>query len=195
LESLKKLIHLQIMTGIDTDISSGDTTTISQVQNRIRAEYYGYVRRLPSKFHCEILFQYFFASVNDVNAALDEIIFREQLERWWKLAYDILLNDGPEKLPEDLRCFPALVFQVLALALLFLPLSYDTCLDELKFGQSQTFVQLSREYSECGEALSKLLGRLRRTLVGVQHSFMRDWWLANTGDILQAWNHSGQTVK
>lgn len=195
-DSLNSLGMLtKVITGIDADISSSQPVAASQIQSRIRSEYYGYVRRLPSKIHCEVLFQHFFVCVNHLNAALDETIFREQVERWWSLAYDLLLKQGPEKLPEDLQCFPALIFQVLALALQFLPLSYDARLDELRFGPSQTFTDLSREYSDCSVALSKLVGRMRLTLVGVQQSFLRDCWLVNTGDLMQAWNHSGLTVK
>lgn len=142
-----------------------------------------------------MLFQYFFTNANPLNSALDETIFREQLERWWELAYDILLKQGPEKLPKDFQCFPALIFQVLAVTLQLLPVSYDPRLDELKFGPLQTFAELSREYTDCGVDLSNLLGRAKTTLVGVQQSYMRDYWLLNSGDLMQAWNHSGETVK
>jgi hypothetical protein len=87
------------------------------------------------------------------------------------------------------------MFQVLAISLQLLPSSYDPGLDELKSGPLQTFDDLSREYTECGMDLSKLLGRARTTLVGVQHSYMRDYWLINSGDLMQAWNRSGETVK
>jgi hypothetical protein len=142
-----------------------------------------------------VLFKHFFDDVNLLNSALDETMFREQLDHWWSDAYGIILEKGPGKLPEDLRSFPALIFQVLALALEFLPLSYDTRLDELKFTPSQTFLELSREYSDCGVAIAKLFARAKPTLIGVQHSFMRDWWLINMGDIMEAWNHSGETVR
>lgn len=161
----------------------------------MRAEYYGYVRRLPAKAHCEILINLFFANVNDLNCALDGVIFREQLARWWNNAYDTLLQQGPEGLPSDLRNYPALMFQVLAISLQFLPTQYDVQLDELKFSPSQTFSELSREYSDCGVALYNALKDLKPTLVGVQQSFLRDLWLTNSGDLLQGWNHSGKTVK
>jgi len=144
---------------------------------------------------CELLFEFFFGNVNFLNAALDETFFREQWGQWWSSANDILLNQGPENLPEDLQCFPGLIFQVLAVALQFLPDSYNARIDELKFAPSQTISDLSSEYSECSEALSKLLIRTKPTLVGVQRSFLRDWWLVNTGDLMEAWNHSGETVR
>lgn len=132
---------------------------------------------------------------NPLNSALDEVIFREQLEQWWSIAYDVLLKEGPEKLPKDLQCFPALMFQVFAVAVQTLPLKYDSRLDELKFAPSQTFAQLSKEYSDCGVELIKLLGKGRLTLVGVQESFMRTAWLINEGNLMLGWKHSGETVK
>jgi hypothetical protein len=142
-----------------------------------------------------VLFKHFFDDVNLLNSALDETMFREQLDHWWSDAYSTILEKGPGNLPEDLRSFPALLFQVLAVALQFIPLSYDSRLDELKFAPSQTFLELSREYSDCGVAMAKLFARARPTLSGVQHSFMRDWWLVNMGDLMEAWNHSGETVR
>lgn len=169
--------------------------TTLEIRSRIRSDYYGYVRRIPSKTHCEVLFQYFFTIVNPLNSALDETIFREQLKRWWDLAFSVLLKNGPEKLPRELQCFPALIFQVLALALRGLPENYDSKIDELRFGPLQTFSDLSKEYTDCGTNMVKLLGKARQTLVGVQHSFLRDCWLASSGDLMEAWNHSGETIK
>jgi hypothetical protein len=181
------------VTDIGANISSPPAIT-AQIQSSIRSEYYGYVRRLPPRKHCEVLCKHFFDVVNPINSALDETMFREQLDYWWSDAYGMILDNGPGKLPEELRSFPALMFQVLAVALQFVPPS-NTSLDELKFAPSQTFLELSREYFECGVAMAKLFARARPTLSGVQHSFMRDWWLINMGDLMEAWNHSGESVR
>jgi hypothetical protein len=142
-----------------------------------------------------VLFYAFFTRANHFNVALDETIFREQLDRWWTLAYAVLPKQGPEGIPEDLRCFPALIFQVLAIALQYRPLNCEPRLDELKFSPSHTIVDLSTEYSECGTALANFLGRAKPTFVGVQQSFLRDCWLVNSGDLIRAWDHSGESVK
>jgi hypothetical protein len=191
-------IHIydfQVINGIEKEVNSPYSSINSQIESSVHSEYYNYVRRLPPKRLCEVLFQYFFGGLNRFNAALDETIFRELLDRWWSLAHDTLLTQGPEKLPDELRLFPALAFQVLAVTLQFIPLTYDSKLDELKFGPSQTFTELSKEYTACGVALSSLFSKAKPTLVGVQQNFMRDWWLLTTGDLLQAWDHSHQTIK
>jgi hypothetical protein len=184
-----------VISGIDTVNLPRHSAVSPQIRNKIWAEYYGYVRRLPSKTQCETLWNSFFTTINDVNSALSEVIFREQLAQWWRDGYEILLQEGPESLPADLKFFPALMFQVMAVALLFLPVELEAQLDDLKFSPSQTLSELSREFSECGVSLSSIIKAQKPSLVAVQQSFLRDVWLTNVGDLLQAWNHSGQSVK
>jgi hypothetical protein len=184
-----------VIQGVGETIPSSHSTAIPQIQSRIRAEYYGFVRRIPPQPICEILFQVFFEGPNWLNSPLDETIFREQLQSWRDVAYDILVENGPESLPDELRYFPALIFQVFAVSLQFLPATPDPRLDVLKFAPSQTFAQLSKEYTDCGAALAGLLVKTKPTLVAVQQSFIRDLWLTNNGELIKAWNHSGQTVK
>ncbi|KAF2816414.1 uncharacterized protein BDZ99DRAFT_471641 [Mytilinidion resinicola] len=184
----------KVISGID-EIPPSHRPAAPQIRSKLRADYFGYVRRLPAKTNCDILIDLFFKDVNHLNEALDQVIFREQLDRWWATAHDTIFKQGPDALPLDLWYFPALIFQVLGVALQFLPTPHDPQLEELKFTPLQTFTELSKEYSDCGEGLSNLVGRPSPTLVAIQSSFMKDLWYANAGDILQAWNHSGRTVK
>jgi hypothetical protein len=169
--------------------------TAPQVQSKDLSEYYSYVRRIPSRNHCDKLFQFFFVHLNPLCSPLDETIFREQIQRWWGLAHSLLIKEGPNGLPEEIRCFPAVIFQLLAITLQFVSDSFTAEIDDLRFGPFQTVAELSKEYSECGVALSDMVGNAKLTLIGVQHSSMRDWWLLNSGDLVQAWTSSGQTVR
>lgn len=170
-------------------------TAPRQIRSRIRAEYIGYVRRLPPSSSCEVLFKLFFGGINSIHSSLDEVKFREQLNRWDELGRDIVLNQSPESLPEELLHFPALLFQLLAVSLQYLPALYHADLDKLKFCPSQTLDQLSAEYSDCAAALTLLVRHSRPSLVAIQQSLLKDWWLTNNGDLSQAWDHSGQTVR
>jgi hypothetical protein len=180
---------------MDEDLSSSKSLVESYRNSKTSSAFYGYVRRIPAKARCETLYQCFFTRFNALNSALDEGFFREQLNIWWNAAYDTFPKQGIEKLPSNIRCFPALIFQVLAIGLQFVQEPYDSGLDKLKFGPSQTFSELSREFTECGTALSNLLGLGNQTLIGVQQSFLRDCWLMNSGQLMDAWGHSGETVK
>jgi hypothetical protein len=181
----------EALSGIEVDAPSPFFRT---GYHTIRSEFYGYIRRLPSRVHCEIVFREFFGAVNTLLVVLEEIVFQEKCDRWWTLAPEVVLKHGPDGLPDDLLHFPALLFQVLALGLLFLPRSYDTRLDELKFSPLQSLVDLSYEYADCGVALSKLL-KAKPTLTTIQYNITRDCWLVNTGDLIHAWNHSGNSIR
>jgi hypothetical protein len=142
-----------------------------------------------------VLFRHFFSHFNTLIQAIDQTIFLEQWARWCTLGYDVLLKHGPDELPEDLRFLPALVFQVLAVALLFSPCNRESCVAGLKFAPSQTGIELSTEFSECAVAITEVLGRSKPTHVGVQHGFLRVCWLMQSGDLMGAWEHSGKTVE
>ncbi|KAF1991251.1 hypothetical protein K402DRAFT_369206 [Aulographum hederae CBS 113979] len=179
----------------------------SKFNTTLRTTYFSYVRRLPIQRHCAVLASFFFRVANSCNSALDESIFNEQMDLWWSTAYVTILKSGPERLPNDLRYFPALMFQVLALALQFWPLDDGDSdgnvpgeadlgfIKELKFAPEQSTEELSAEYSDCGTALSKILGEESLSLVGVQQDLLRKLWLTNIGEMAQAWNSAGMTIK
>jgi hypothetical protein len=191
---LNKSDTKQVIDGIDADISS-QPEVASRIQSKIRSQYYGYVRRLPPKQHHEILLQIFFHQVNSTVAVLDETIFREQAVRWWASGHDIILTKGPEGLPVDLLAFPALLFEVFAVALIRITGSYEPQLDELKFAPSQTFNALAHEYIECAETMSRLLAIATPTVTGIQQGMVLTQWLIDIGDLMRAWDHSGKTVR
>ncbi|KAE9986014.1 hypothetical protein EG328_006565 [Venturia inaequalis] len=184
----------KVIDGIDADISSQPEAT-SKTQSKIRPQYHGYVRRLPPKQHQEILFRIFFREVNSTVAVLDETIFKEQAVRWWATGNDTILTKGPEGLPFDLLAFPALLFEVFALALIRINGPYDVQLDELKFSPSQTFKALASEYIECAESLSRLFAATTPTLTGIQQGSVLTQWLIDSGDLMRAWDNSGVVVR
>jgi hypothetical protein len=69
----------------------------------------------------------------------------EQLRDWNSLSF-AALNEGPNEVPKELRFFPGLLFQVLALALLFQPQNYDTSLDSLKYVTTMSLDDLASDY-------------------------------------------------
>jgi hypothetical protein len=142
-----------------------------------------------------MIIRYFFDEVNWHYAVLDEIIFREQFQQWQSIEYKTFIEEGPEKLPEELPHFPALLFQITALSLQNLPTAYNEELEELKFRPSQTYVELSKEYTECAVALTTLLGRSKPTLVGIQQAFLRCTWMLNTVGVAQAWQTMCQVTR
>lgn len=99
--------------------------------------------------------------------ALDPDVFRAQLADWNNLSFSVLSSAGPQGLPPDLRVFPALLFQVLAMALLVLTDEPHEFYDHLKYAGNMTFEDLSSDYSDSGVGTLTLLGKRQITLTAV----------------------------
>ncbi|KAG9947315.1 hypothetical protein KCU85_g5842, partial [Aureobasidium melanogenum] len=82
-------------------------------------------------------------------------------------------------LSRDLQYFPALVFQIMALTLMYIPLSEAAKFLHVMDGQSLD--TQSNHYGDLGMKLMDLLGRRNPSVVGVQHDLVRFAWLKNFG--------------
>ena len=160
----------------------------------MKEKYKSLIRQLPSKAYIEKLVDTYFREVNHQYSPLDEGIFRDLLTRWHGLSFSTL-NKGPLQLPGDLQFFPALLFQVLALALQFQPLNYDQGLDSLKYAAGMSFDDLASDYSESGVSILNLLGKRHTTLVTVQSGFLRTAYLKNCGMVPESWHSLSQTIR
>ncbi len=98
---------------------------------------------------------------------LDPDIFQAQLADWNNLSFSVLSSVGPHGLSPDLRVFPALVFQVMAIALLVLPEEPHEFYDHLKYAGNMTFEDLASDYSDSSVGILTLLGKRNITLSAV----------------------------
>jgi hypothetical protein len=162
--------------------------------NSTKDKYKIYIRQLPSKQYLDLIVASFFRCVNYLYDQLDEDIFRERLDEWTSLPFR-LLNQGMQELSPELRSFPALLFQVLALGLQFQPSNYDAKLDGLKYNLDMGLEDLAVEFSETGYAVLILLGKRDMTMSSVQAGLLRTSFLKNCGQIIEAWHSLGQTVR
>jgi hypothetical protein len=133
----------------------------------LKEKYKSLIRQLPSKPYLETLSRTYFREVNYEYYPLDEDIFRDHLKDWNNLSFSTL-SKGPQELTGDLRFFPALLFQMLALALQFQPLDDDSTFEALKYTTNMSFDDLASDYSETGAAITLLLGKEQAILVMVQ---------------------------
>jgi hypothetical protein len=160
-----------------------------------REKYKSYIRQLPARTFVEKLVETYFQEVNWHYSILDKPVFLELLNDWNSLSF-ASLSKGPQELPRDLRFFPALLFQVLALAIQFLPpVSYDPSFESLKYVQEMSFDDLATDYSESGSSLLALLGKRDATLVTVHAGFLRTSFLKNSGLVTESWHSLGQTIR
>lgn len=176
-------------------VARSDHPIDSDLDKDLSSTYRSLIRQLPTRPYCEILVNLFFDAVNWHYGVLDKEVFLELYETWWQQGYSILMAGSPRHLPDNLQLFPALLYQVLAQALQFLPQNHDECLQSLKLGSSQTFDELSAEYSDCGIAIVSATGRENASLVSVQQDFLRASWLKNSGRIAESWHSLGQAIR
>lgn len=115
-------------------------------------------------------------------------MFNKQMAEWYSLPFSVLNTEGPQALPPDLRAFPALVFQMIATALLNLPPGPDPLFDSLKYAGSMTFEDLALDYSESGVAIISMLGKRQVSHTAVVAGFVRAAFLKYSGLVTEAWS-------
>ncbi|VUC29004.1 unnamed protein product [Clonostachys rosea] len=160
----------------------------------INRQYMGIIRELPSRRHIDILVQAFFRNVAWQYDIVDEARFASQLSQWRCLTHS-QLKQAPASLPSDLRFFPALLFQVLAQALLFQPVQHDESLDDLKYAADMELSDRAADYSDAGHRLVMLFGKSELELTTVQALLMRACFEKTTGAVMEAWHTLGVAIR
>ncbi|KAM0187813.1 hypothetical protein ACHAPA_010372 [Fusarium lateritium] len=154
----------------------------------LREKYKAIVRQLPARNYIEELVEMYMRGFNWQYYSIDPDVLYAQLEEWNTLPFSVLSDVGPRGLDPELRAFPALLFQVIATALLLLPERLDSTFDSLKFAGGMRFEDLAVEYSESGQALLDLLGKKHLSLTTVQAQFLRASFYKFTAKITDAWH-------
>ena len=139
----------------------------------IRDRYKSLIRQLPAKVYIDKLVDVYFRQFNWQYYPLDHDLFLTQLAEWNQLPFHVFSTMGPQGLDPDLRVFPALLFQVLACALLILPDEEHVDFEPLKYAGNMTFEDLAVDYSESGVSMLSILGKRQITLTTVQAGFLR----------------------
>lgn len=161
----------------------------------LREKYKGLIRQLPAKVYVDKLVDLFLRSLNWQYYTIDTDIFRKQLEEWHNLPFKVLSTVGPRGLSPSLRAFPAVLFQVIATALLLLPERPDPVFDALKYVGSMRFEDLAVEYSDTGAAIVDLLGKKNVSLETVQAQFLRASFFKYTAKVTEAWHAISVAVR
>ncbi|KAJ5266923.1 transcriptional regulator family: Fungal Specific TF [Penicillium angulare] len=169
------------------------TETRPIFQGDANRKYKEFVRRLPSWVCIDTLVHTFFSNINWQYDLLDEEHFREQLSAWGKLSYSDL-QEGFGILQLGTLVFPALLFQVLAQALLFHPPA-DEKINSLMTMADMTFQDLGSEYSDIGADLLILLGKTNITIDIVQAGLLRASFLKSSGTVVEAWHALGAAIR
>lgn len=168
-----------------------------QTQPRISSapsQYRNIIRELPSRRQIDILVRDFFQNVAWHYDIVDESTFTSQLSEWSRLTHH-QFKQGPDAIPASLRCFPTLLFQVLAQALLFQPTQYDECLDDLKYTADMDLSDRAADYCDAGHRLASSFGKDDLTITIVQAELMRACFEKTTGAVTEAWHTLGVAIR
>lgn len=173
--------------------SSSSTKPSSALRNESECKYKELVRRLPPQPCIDILNQTFFSDINWQYDLIDETIFQKQLRSWGGVSYSDL-QAGFDRLAPGTLVFPALLFQVLAQALLFHS-PHDHRISSLITMAGMTFIDLAAEYSSTGAEILAILGKRDITIATVQAGLLQASFLKSSGKVVEAWHALGATIR
>lgn len=115
------------------------------------------------------------------------------LNEWFEIC---ATNDCPHSPVKKkiLSQFPALLLQVLAIALQMLPKEHYKFMGQLNLGK-ENFYTLGATYSSTACELAGLISASSPTLPRVQQWFLRSSWLKSEGRAVEAWHALGQAIR
>ena len=176
----------------EEDIPSPNTATEGSSANFDKqSKIHRLINVLPCTGDVQKLIEIFFAEANWYFAVLDRHFF-DVLNVKWIAFCSKLRNQGGTSL--ELLYFLALLLQVVALAMQFLPPRHGlgTFL-ETTTQEGQEL--LSKKFSEAGSTLMEVLEQLQPTITSVQADLMRCTWLKNNGQGTTAWHSLGHAIR
>lgn len=148
------------------------------------------IAQLPSMPAIEELVAAYFADVHWHYFILEKYYFDHLFSCWYGVDTGSVEHLDPEQLAKELHYFPALLYQVLALALQVL--SPGSIAWKLL---SPNDVSLCASYSDIGMEVMAILGRPGLALTAVQADFLRTSWLKNNGKGVEAWHSIGNAIR
>lgn len=152
----------------------------------MRERYKALIRQLPARTYVEQLADLYFRDINWQYFSIDEPVFRRLMEQWYSMPFNVLTTSGPQALDPMLRAFPALLFQMLASSLLYLPEETEETFESLKYTSTMTFEDLAFDYSESGVSILSLLGKRQMSIITVLTGWVRAAFLKYTGMVTEA---------
>jgi hypothetical protein len=148
------------------------------------------IAKLPPRTVIEALVNLFFDEVNSHYFILERFYFNELFSRWPSKENVQPAKDlNSAQLSTELRYFPALLFQIIALSVQFLPPDWNG------LSGSSYKLSTSRTYSDLGDRLLYLLDRPGLAISAIQADFLRSSWLKNCGRTVESWHTVGYAIR
>ncbi|KHO11684.1 Zn(2)-C6 fungal-type DNA-binding domain protein [Metarhizium robertsii ARSEF 23] len=161
----------------------------------VRERYKDLIRHLPAKVFIDKLVAMCMREFNWQYYFVDPDIFFAQLQEWNNLPFSIFSTEGPRGIPPGLRVFPAVLFQMIAAALLVLPDDEEEEFVTLKYAANMTFEDLACDYSASGAEIVGLFGKKGLSVTTVQAEFLRACFLKYTANVTESWHMIGIAIR
>ncbi|PQE19410.1 Fungal specific transcription factor domain-containing protein [Rutstroemia sp. NJR-2017a BBW] len=159
----------------------------------LMSSYLSLVLQLPCESIISELVDSFYLEANWCLNVIEEYYFRDHLKAWTEVRTTLSGQFDLGTVSRDLQYFPALLFQVLAISMQYLPPN-TTAAKKLHLNALSDSDRLSHEYSKIGMELMSLLGRHNSTLTAVEHDLMRAAWLKNYSRGSESWHSLGSAI-
>lgn len=167
-------------------INPNGTSTDPSLASRYRS----LVALLPPVSISRALIDTYFVEVSWYSAQLDQYYFEADYTAWQK-AYDATCI---KNLTRNLQFFPALLFQVLAVAVQFLP-SNNATAKLLRVEDSISRERVSHSYSTAGTEIMTVLKRHNPTLTSIQSDQIKALWLKCSSRGTESWHSVSDAVR
>ncbi|CAG8947917.1 unnamed protein product [Penicillium salamii] len=189
-----QLTQMEQLMGTSPEHQASNSTQLKPMHPPTLRLFLDLCARLPQEAVTRELIETFFSEANWYFAVLEKHYFEKLYTSWSALSSHLTAGVQPGGLPPDLLHFPALIFQVLAVALQFSPLDLP-CLQSLGVDDFASRDRLSGDFSERGVAIRRIIETNEPTLTTVQCDLMRALWLKNTSRGREAWHVLGAGIR
>ncbi|PVH82872.1 hypothetical protein DL98DRAFT_455720 [Cadophora sp. DSE1049] len=150
---------------------------------RPRKKYWQLVSELPPSDIIDELVSTYISDVHWIYGIIEPQYFYADLQEFRRFTSNTSGSASINSVSATLKCFPAVLFQILATALQYLPRGAK--IEQLLGTTSQ---KLSLRYSSAGVEIIQLLGNQDNCIAAVVHDLIRAAWLKNCGRGAQAWH-------
>lgn len=149
------------------------------------------IRQLPARVFVDKLVTIFMREFNWQYYLVDPDVFSTQLQEWHSLPLSIYSTEGLQGMSPDLRVFPALLFHMVATALLLLSDEEETEFATLKYAANMTFEDLACDFSASGADIVGLFGKKAMSVTTVQAEILRASFLKYTANVAESVSRGG----
>ena len=160
----------------------------------VKNKYLSLMDLLPNAVVTTELCKVFFEYANSHVGVLEEYFFYKALRLWKSLELGSEKDTKVETISRETLFFPAVLYQVLAVALQYV-LVGDDVTRHLGLTERSELDALSQKWTHRGGEIMKLLGRQSPTITSVQHDLMRGFWLKNSSQGTASWYNLGDAIR